>query len=163
MSGNGTASASGRSRPGLLRPPNIFLAAILSGIALQQWLSLDFVPPGARLLRWLGAVLCLGAVPLFVLALRAFRAAGTPVQGHRPTTVVVQSGPYGRSRNPIFLSFILLVLGLSLWLNNLWLLLTLAPAATFIATVVIPREERFLERQFGKPYLDYKRRVRRWL
>jgi protein-S-isoprenylcysteine O-methyltransferase Ste14 len=66
------------------------------------------------------------------------------------------------SRNPIYLAFILFVLGLSVWLNNLWLLVTLVPAFALMALVVIPREERFLERNFNDQYLSYKARVRRW-
>jgi protein-S-isoprenylcysteine O-methyltransferase Ste14 len=75
----------------------------------------------------------------------------------------VRTGPYRFSRNPIYLSFILLVLGLSVWLNDLWLLVTLVPAVGFIAAVVIPREERFLERAFPDQYSSYKAVVRRWL
>jgi protein-S-isoprenylcysteine O-methyltransferase Ste14 len=66
-------------------------------------------------------------------------------------------------RKPIYLAFILLVLGLSVWLNNLWLLVTLAPAVGIIAAVVIPREERFLERNFPDQYSSYRAVVRGWL
>jgi len=55
------------------------------------------------------------------------------------------------------------VLGLAIWLNDLWLLVLLVPAVGFIAAVVIPREERFLERNFQDQYLSYKSSVRRWL
>ena len=48
------------------------------------------------------------------------------------TTTIVRTGPYRFSCNPIYLSFILLVLGLSAWLNNLWLLVMLVPAVGFI-------------------------------
>jgi len=61
------------------------------------------------------------------------------------------------------LSFILLLLGLAVWLDNLWLFLTLVPATTFIVVVVILREERFLERNFHGQYASYKATVRRWL
>jgi protein-S-isoprenylcysteine O-methyltransferase Ste14 len=61
------------------------------------------------------------------------------------------------------MAFILFVLGLSVWLNNLWLLVTLVPAVGIIAMVVIPREERFLGRNFNDQYSSYKDRVRRWL
>jgi protein-S-isoprenylcysteine O-methyltransferase Ste14 len=75
----------------------------------------------------------------------------------------VRTGPYRFSRNPIYMSFILLVLGLSVVLNNIWLLIMLVPAIGFIAGIVIPREERFLERNFSDQYLSYKATVRRWL
>ena len=75
----------------------------------------------------------------------------------------MRAGPYGFSRNPIYVSFILLVLGLSIWLNDLWMLVTLVPAVGVIAMIVIPREERFLERNFKEQYASYKASVRRWL
>ena len=115
-----------------------------------------------RTLRLLGPLVTICAVLLFLLSVREFRAAGTPVQGSKRTTTVVRTGPYRFTRNPIYLSFTLLVLGLSLWLNSLWLLVTLVPAVGFIAAVVIPREERFLERNFPNQYSSYKANVRRW-
>lgn len=145
---------------GLLRPPIIFAAAICSGIALDQAWPLRFVPP--RL--WpLGAFVALCAVLLFLLSIGEFRAAGTPVRGSERSTAIVRTGPYRFSRNPIYLSFVLLMLGLSIWLNNLWLLVTLVPAVGFIAVAVIPKEERFLERSFQDQYVSYKATVPRWL
>ena len=144
----------------LLRPPIVFLSAILSGIALNHVWPLSFVP---SILWLLGPVVALFAVLLFVLSVREFRAAGTSVRGSKPTTAIVRTGPYRFSRNPIYLSFVLLLIGLAVWLNNLWLLLTLIPAAAFIAVVVIPREERFLAGKFQEQYSTYKVTVRRWL
>ena len=146
--------------PGLLRPPIVFLAALLVGIALNRSWPLPFRPSPLWLL---GPLLTVCAVLLFLLSFREFRAAGTSVRGSKRTTVIVRTGPYRLSRNPIYLSFILLVLGLSVWLNDLWLLVTLVPAVGFITVVVIPREERFLERNFQDQYSSYKATVRRWL
>ena len=146
--------------PGLLRPPIIFLSAILLGIALNRVWPLPFMPSTLGLL---GPVVTVGAVLLFLLSLREFRAAGTSVRGTQRTTTIVRTGPYRFSRNPIYVSFALLVLGLSVWLNDLWLLVTLVPAVGFIAAVVIPREERFLERNFHDDYSSYQATVRRWL
>ena len=112
--------------------------------------------------RLLGPVLIACAIFLFLLSLREFRRAGTSVRGSERTTTIVQTGPYGFSRNPIYLSFILLVVGLSVWLNNPWLLETLVPTVGVIANVVIRREERFLENNFREEYSSYKARVRRW-
>jgi protein-S-isoprenylcysteine O-methyltransferase Ste14 len=100
---------------------------------------------------------------LFLLSYREFRRAGTSVRGSKRSTVIVRTGPYRFSRNPIYLAFILLVLGLSVWLNNLWLLVTLVPAIGLLAAVVIPREERFLAHNFHEQYPSYKATVRRWL
>jgi protein-S-isoprenylcysteine O-methyltransferase Ste14 len=150
----------GGPNPGLLRPPIIFLCAILLGIALNWAYPLNFVPPNVRLL---GPFVTACAVVLFLLSYREFRRAGTSVQGSKRSTVIVRTGPYRFSRNPIYLAFILLVLGLSVWLNNLWLLVTLVPASGLIALIVIPREERFLELNFHEQYSAYKAQVRRWL
>ena len=85
------------------------------------------------------------------------------MRGSERTTTIVRTGPHGFSLNPIYLSFVLLVLGLSVWLNDLWLLVTLVPAIGFIVAIVVPREERFLERNFPEQYSRYKATVRRWL
>ena len=143
----------------MLRPPIIFLCAILLGIALSRAWSLHFVSPSVRLL---GPLVTACAVVLFLLSYREFRRAGTSVQGSKRSTVIVRTGPYRFSRNPIYLAFILLVLGLSVWLNNLWLLVTLVPPVAIIALLVIPREERFLKRNFNDQYSSYKDQVRRW-
>jgi len=146
--------------PGLLRPPLIFLAAILLGIALNRVWPVHFM---VSTLGFLGLFVAVCAILLFLFSFREFRRAGTSVRGSRRTTTIVRTGPYRLSRNPIYLSFILLVLGLCIWLDDIWLLVTLVPAVGFIAAVVIPREERFLDRTFGDQYSSYKAAVRRWL
>ena len=154
-----TEPKGGGPLPGFLRPPIVFLSAILLGIALNRIWPLPFLP---SILALLGPLVTVCAVILFVLSFREFRAAGTSVRGTERTTTIVGTGPYRFSRNPIYVSFILLGLGLSVWLNGLWLLVTLVPAVGFIVVVVIPREERFLERNFGDQYSSYKATVRRW-
>jgi protein-S-isoprenylcysteine O-methyltransferase Ste14 len=160
MTTNTDTASGGGPLPGLLRPPIIFLAAILLGVALNYAWPLPFVPSPLRLL---GALLVLCAVLLFGLSLREFRAAGTSVRGSQRSTTMVRTGPYRFTRNPIYVSFVLLLLGLAVGLDNLWLVLTLIPAIAFIAVVVIPREERFLEQNFPEQYSSYKSAVRRWL
>ena len=63
----------------------------------------------------------------------------------------------------IYLAFSLLQLGIAIWVNSVWLLTTLVGAVALMHCVVIPREERYLERKFGAQYTDYKASVRRWL
>jgi protein-S-isoprenylcysteine O-methyltransferase Ste14 len=155
-----TQPMKGGPNPGLIRPPLVFLSAILLGIALNRAWPVHFTP---SVLRLLGPIVVLCAVLLYLFSYREFRAAGTSVRGSKRTTTIVRTGPYRFSRNPIYLAFILFVLGLSVWLNNTWLLVTLVPAVGVIAMIVIPREERFLDRNFKEDYLRYKATVRRWL
>jgi protein-S-isoprenylcysteine O-methyltransferase Ste14 len=76
---------------------------------------------------------------------------------------VVRTGPMRLSRNPIYLGFPLLQLGLALWARSGWVLLMLLPPVLVMHSVVIPREENYMEAKFGADYLAYKSTVRRWL
>ena len=146
---------------GIVRPPLVYLAAIALGVLLHGAWPLPFLSPTVSTAA--GAITVLGAVVLFISAVRTLRIAGTPVPGDRPTTAIVRAGPYRYSRNPIYLAFSLLQLGLACWVNSLWLLVTLIPAVALMSFVVIPREERYLEIRFPTQYPAYKLAVRRWL
>src|SRR5262249_41077615 len=111
----------------------------------------------------LGVPLVAVAIALFSYSIARFRAAGTPVPARKPTTSIVRTGPYRFSRNPIYLAFSLFQLGIAIWVNSVWLLATLVGAVALIHSVVIPKEEKSLERKFGAQYLEYKMSVRRWL
>lgn len=142
-------------------PPLLYLASILAGAGLQALRPLPFVPPG--LARGIGIPLVAGALILFVLSMREFRRARTTVRPDRPTTTIIQTGPYRLSRNPVYLAMTLLHLGVAVWANSLWLLVTLALTLGVMSAGVIAREERYLERKFGDAYRAYKENVRRWL
>ena len=146
---------------GLIRPPFVHLGSIVLGLLLHGVWPVPFVPFAVG--RPLGIIVSLLAIALFVASVRTFRAAGTPVPGNLPTTTIVHAGPYRFSRNPIYLAFSLLQLGLALWVNSLALLISLVPAVALMALVVIPREERYLEARFPSEYSAYKASVRRWL
>jgi protein-S-isoprenylcysteine O-methyltransferase Ste14 len=103
------------------------------------------------------------AVVLFVVSLRTFRAAGTPVPGNQPTSAIVSNGPFSFSRNPIYLAFTLFQGGIALWVNSVWVAFTLAAAVALMSSVVIPREERYLEARFPSEYPAYRASVRRWI
>jgi protein-S-isoprenylcysteine O-methyltransferase Ste14 len=146
---------------GIMRPPLVYLGAIVLGLLLHFAWPVRLVSRAVSVP--LGSTAVLVAVALFLYAVRTFRTAGTPIPGNRPTTTIVRTGPYRYSRNPIYLSFSLLQLGVACWVNSLWLLVTLIPAMTLMSFVVIPREEHYLESRFPQDYLPYKASVRRWL
>jgi protein-S-isoprenylcysteine O-methyltransferase Ste14 len=156
-----TTSAAGTGRSLLLRPPFLFATAIAAGIVLHIAWPWPLMP---RAVRWpIGAILSIAGVALFVAAIRAFNAAGTPVPGNRSTTAIVRSGPYRFSRNPIYVAFALIHLGVAASFGSWWLLATLAASLGVIATRIVPCEERYLEARFGSIYRAYKSSVPRWL
>ena len=146
---------------GVARPPLVYLGSIAISVILHVAWPTSLLPHGVS--PHVGAPVVLLAIGLFLFAVRTFRAAGTPVPGNRPTTTIVRTGPYRFSRNPIYLAFSLLQLGIALWVNSLWLVLTLLAAVAVMSLVVIPREERYLEARFPAEYSPYKASVGRWL
>ena len=146
---------------GLVRPPLVYLASLATGAVLEFTMPLPVLR--AALHVEVGASVVVLAIALLGYSVAKFRAAGTPVPARKPTTAIVRTGPYRVSRNPIYLAFSLVQLGIAIWANSLWLLATLVVAVSLIHFMVIPREERYLEQKFGLQYLHYKAAVRRWL
>jgi protein-S-isoprenylcysteine O-methyltransferase Ste14 len=89
--------------------------------------------------------------------------AGSNVPTNKPTTSIVDTGPYRFTRNPIYLSMMLGLVSLAIAFDSLWLLVTLVPFFLVIRYGVVVREEAYLERKFGEVYRRYRARVRRWL
>lgn len=159
--GGGSTAARGVANLGLVRPPLVYMTSLVSGAVIHLAMPSPFLP--GTLAVALGVPLVAVAIALFCYSVAQFRAAGTPVPARKPTTVIVRTGPYHFSRNPIYLAFSVFQLGIAIWVNSVWLLATLVGAVALIHYVVIPREEQYLERKFGAQYLDYKAAVRRWL
>src|SRR5258706_12470332 len=159
--GSGADATPDVANVGVVRPLLVYLAAIAIGWALEFAWPFPFFPHA--LAAPLGLLLVMIAVALFAGSVGRFRAAGTPVPGNKATTAIVRAGPYRVSRNPIYLAFSLLHLGIAIWANSLWLVATLIASLAVIAWVLIPREEQYLERRFGAEYVDYKKSVRRWV
>jgi protein-S-isoprenylcysteine O-methyltransferase Ste14 len=146
----------------VIRPPIAWAVAVLAGLALNQLMPLPFVP-AVEPAGCVGAMVFALALALLAWAIATITRAGSNVPTNRPTTTIVETGPYRFTRNPIYLSMMLGLIGLAIALNSLWLLLTLIPFALVIRYGVIAREEAYLERKFGDVYSRYRARVRRWL
>ena len=142
-------------------PPFIYLGGIMVGFILQLVKPLSFLPKDLALP--LGAALMVISI-IFVTALfRVLKRAKTNVDVRKPTTSIVSAGPYRFTRNPIYLSMTLFTIGIAIWVNTIWILITLVPVLLVMQFGVISREESYLARKFGEEYLSYKSKVRRWL
>lgn len=142
-------------------PPLIFLTGQALGWLLDRAWRHTVVPRAWS--RALGMPLVGSGAGLVVWALTTMIRARTHPDPRQPTTAIVAHGPFRYTRNPIYLAFTLIYLGLSLWRNSLTTLLLLPGVLTVLWRGVVEREERYLERKFGAEYTSYKARVRRWL
>ena len=142
-------------------PPLIFLAGLAVGFALEALLPGSSVPdcPGVDPRRRAA----LGRARAAFLLQAAFTQKKTPANPWRPTTAIATDGPYRLTRNPAYLGMALVYVGIALCSQALWVLVPLPIVLAIIDRGVIAREEHYLERKFGQEYLDYKRRVRRWV
>ena len=146
----------------MVRPPIAWGLAVIAGLALHWLAPLRFL--AARLpAGWLGALVFILALALFAWAIVTITRAGSNVPTSRPTTAIVDSGPYRFTRNPIYVAMVLGLIGLAIGFDDLWLLIMLVPFALLIRYGVVAREEAYLERKFGEAYRAYRSRVRRWL
>jgi len=141
-------------------PPLIHLIVIGVGIFIDFIWPLEIYAESKFL--WLGYGLIVVSLIVAGLCFREFKVSSTSIKPDQSTTTIVRKGPYRFSRNPMYICMVLLHFGVALWMNSVWVLLSIVPALLIIAVYVIPREERYLQRKFGKTYLDYKDSVRRW-
>jgi len=152
--------------PGIrVLPPLVYLAAFgLGGLAdrLRPWpLAESWV--ALERWRWLGAALLAAGVALDLWSLSHFFRAKTSALPFRPASAIVARGPYRFTRNPMYLGMTATLAGVGFFFGRAWIALAALAGALVMDRYAIPREERYLERRFGAGYLDYRRRVRRWL
>lgn len=153
-----------RDTAGVIMPPPIaWLLAIVAGVELNQLYPWGYMPFAGTPRVLAGLLVFAGGLALAGWSIRTMRIAGTRYETSQPTSAIIVAGPYRYSRNPIYTSMVLGIIGLAVALDNAWLLLALVPFYLTIRYGVIAREEAYLERKFGAEYSAYRQSVRRWL
>jgi protein-S-isoprenylcysteine O-methyltransferase Ste14 len=146
---------------GVIAPPPLFYVIGLAlGLIAQHFYPQPVLP--SRVSRVVGLLLIVIALVNFVGAVLALHRAETSPKPWRPTTALVISGPYRWTRNPIYLAFTLVYLGITAWVNTVWPLVLLPLVLFVMHRGVILREEAYLEQKFGDEYRRYKNDVYRW-
>ncbi len=145
------------------KPPVIYGIPLLIGILLNSFFSLKIFPEGTStsllILSW---ILVVFGFFIAGWVLSIFLKKGEDISPDRPTKIIITNGPFRFSRNPVYLSLNIVYFGISLILNNLWLIIFWPFAFLILRYGVVSKEEQYLERKFGKKYLVYKKRTRRW-
>ncbi|MBI3044991.1 MAG: isoprenylcysteine carboxylmethyltransferase family protein [Betaproteobacteria bacterium] len=111
---------------------------------------------------WFPPLLAWGYLQFRLVGRYRIRHGGGGPGMDTPPERLVTTGPFAYCRNPMYLGYIIFLLGLTLSLRSeLSALITLATAIWFHFRV--KRDERRLVERFGQPYADYIARVRRWI
>jgi protein-S-isoprenylcysteine O-methyltransferase Ste14 len=148
----------------IARPPLILLCALAAGLILDQLFPSSHIAQTTPGLRYVSAGIALTAGLVFIgAAANEMRRVGTNIPTWEPTLEIATKGIYGRSRNPIYVGFMFLMVAFGLLFASDWTFVMIVPFALIIHFGVILREERYLLARFGAPYADYKTRVSRYL
>lgn len=100
-----------------------------------------------------------------VLSMIQFFKHKTTINPFQPqnSKSLVMSGPYSYTRNPMYLGLLCFLFAFASYLSCLSPFLLIPLFINILTTMQIKPEEKALEKQFGSAYLDYKKKVRRWI
>lgn len=144
-------------------PPVVAIAAAIAMWALARTAPASGANDGLRLFATsLGALLGLAFVAAGYLALRRAKTTANPVKPES-VSALVTSGVYRLTRNPMYVSLVLLLLAYGTYLWSLPAFLGPIAFVAYITRFQIIPEERVLEERFGNEFAEYRRRVRRWI
>lgn len=147
-----------------VRPMQLYIAGFIAGWGLHTWLEFYIDGAGASTLQKLvGAAAIVVGLAITWWALSTFVRVRTGIMPDRPARQLVTFGPYRFSRNPMFVGFSAIYVGLAVMLNLVWPLIVLPLVIAVLTMTVIRHEERYMATEFGDPYTTYCRRVRRWM
>lgn len=146
--------------PGVRVPPPVIVALLLAGAwGLQRVLPVPLGPamPEFSMLVFFAALGLIGCSLLVLVH------AGNDPRPDRPDTALVEAGPFRFSRNPIYLGFLVAMLGFALRWGDLWGWVALLAGHLLLDRLVVAKEEAYLAARFGAAYDAYRGRVRRWI
>ena len=139
----------------------------LLGFAVLAWAQAQYLSFNLSLAHpvtfLLSGLLVGGGIVLALLAVMEFRKHQTTIVPHQMPTNLIQSGIFGRTRNPIYLADVLILMGLCLWWDAI-LALALVPILVWVLErrFIVPEENR-MRRIFRADFARYEQKVRRWL
>lgn len=148
---------------GIIPPPVVFLTLVIMGFLAHRLfpLNLMFHKWSTRLLTGIPLFMTAGLIAVNTLII--MRKNKTAISCINPTTTFIVTGPFRFTRNPLYLSLLLVMGTIAVLANSGWHFIALLVLFLFFNFCIVPREEKYLENRFGDDYLKYKTRVRRWI
>ncbi len=144
-------------------PPLIYVATFFASVIMQQLVPLNKGFFDTSTSKIIGIVIIVTGLFFNFPALRQFFKTKNTIITIKPANSLQTTGIYAISRNPMYISLILIYIGLSIIIGNLWNFIFLPLLLLVVQEYIIKREEKYLERRFGKEIFNYKLKVRRWL
>lgn len=143
-------------------PPVLFAAACALAVVARRVYPLPWPGMDDTAARVIGYGFGAAGLALIAWGGITLRRAGTTVRPDAGADRLVTDGPFRYRRNPIYMGEVLLFLGLAEATHNIWFVIAAPLFAIALYHLAILPEEQYLENRFGKAYLDYKERTRRW-
>ena len=144
-------------------PPLLYVAGIVAGWLVHRAAPLPITGHPSAVRTALAIAFGLGWLALFAPAWAGFLRERTTLIPNRPAAALVTSGIYRFTRNPMYVSLVLLYVAVTLALDSWWPLVLLPLVIVAVGRFVIRREERYLAAAFPNEYPAYCQRVRRWV
>jgi protein-S-isoprenylcysteine O-methyltransferase Ste14 len=143
--------------------PILVLASVVIALVAHRLFPIHFLPPLGIAGVGVGIAICLASLALGLSGVREFRRQNTPTSPFRPTTAFVTSGVFRFTRNPMYLSFVTLLVGVAVAVNSVAFLGATLLLLVLMQFLVVRPEERFLLARYGTAFQNYSRSTRRWL
>lgn len=143
-----------------LWPPLITGLGIAAMFALARYAPME---PGPGYMVPVGFALIALAVGVDLWVAAMFLRRRTALRPDRGASVLVTDGPFAVTRNPVYLSYLMLIIGLGMATRTIWALLVAAVVFVFLDRMAAVPEEKHLAARFGDAFEDYRQKVRRWL
>ena len=142
-------------------PPTYLFVSILVMVTLHFLFPISKIIP----FPWnlLGAILIALGLAANLIADRAFKKHKTTVKPFEVSTVLITYGIFRITRNPMYLGFVLILIGISIFMGSLTPYVVIPVFAVLMDVVFIRGEQKMLEETFGESWLDYKQKVGRWI
>ena len=154
----------GKGKEGFLKFIEVALKITTYLLPILQIISILFYSEGAHwLLQITGVIVESFGVVVFIISVTEMKDNWRAGVQREDKTNLVTSGIYSISRNPAFLGFDLMYIGILLTFFNWFLCVATAFAVCLFHLQIVNVEEDFLLETFGQEYLEYKRKVCRYL
>lgn len=137
----------------------LIIAVTFSSAIFLPWPNFQF----SSLVSAIGLIAYLLGLYLAVWAKLTMKSVwGMPAEHNfKRQNKIIRKGSFAFSRNPIYLGLILVILGSSLALRSYSIIFV--PFVAFYFYKAVLKEEKILTKHFGKEYLEYKSKVRRFI